>query len=123
MATSEWPLPTTKVWVAGDTTLDVVYEHTPGKPDGLGCLDMERGRICIRPGQPKVGVHQVLLHEIIHAVEQNMLAVGALDGDLPEEFVREFAGGLLPILALSGLWPGLTRDEIEEFYEATTEVE
>lgn len=114
------PLPTTRVWVAGDTTLDVVYEDPPGRNRALGCLDMERMRICIRPGQPKVGAHQVLLHEIIHAVEQNMLAVGALDSELPEEFVKEFAGGLLPVLALSGLWPGLTREELKAFYDATT---
>lgn len=109
-------LPTREVWIAGDTALPVISAIPPEQPDALGCLDTVELRIFVRPDQPKVGQHQVLLHEIIHCVEQNMLEAGLLTKALTEEFITEFAGGLLPILALSGLWPGLTRDELEAFY-------
>lgn len=118
-------LPVSTVWVTGDRQIPVREAESDG--DALGHLqldgDDEPVEICVDPALPKVGKHVVLLHELLHVVELNGLKQGVFSEPLGELLISNLAGGLLPILALSGLWPGLTAEEVRAFYEGFQEAE
>lgn len=81
----------------------------------LGCLDTGQGVILIEKNQPEVGKHLILLHEIIHLVAEILKEKGVLENKPDENFVKHCAGVLFPILAFSGIWNGVTRDECKKF--------
>lgn len=85
-------------------------------PDGkLGYLDTDAMRIVIHSQQPEAGKHLILLHEMIHAVAENMKAQGLCKRQPAEDFVANLAGGLFGMLAASGMWVGVSPEEAMEF--------
>ena len=82
----------------------------------LGYIDFQRREVVIEQRQPLVGKHIIVLHELIHAVTQHCIEAKLIRRQ-PERFVESLAGGLLPMLALSGLWKGLRPADVRKFYK------
>ena len=95
-----------------DEQFPVVERHLGGK---LGCLDTARHEISIEVDQPLAGKHLILLHEMIHMVAEYLKDQGLISRQPDEKFVTYLAGTLFPMLVLSGLWKGVTKEELERF--------
>lgn len=81
----------------------------------LGYLDAGAMRIVIHSQQPEAGKHLILLHEMIHAVAENMKAQGLCKRQPSEDFVANLAGGLFGMLGASGMWVGVSPEEAMDF--------
>jgi hypothetical protein len=81
----------------------------------LGYLDRQTMKIAIHSDQPEAGKHLILLHEMIHAVVENMQGQGLCRRIPSESFVANLAGGLFGMLATSGMWVGVSPEEALEF--------
>ena len=108
------PIPD-KVMVAPGQWIDVkqVDEVDGG---ALGCYDQRTGELTIKRGQPEAGKHVILFHELLHIAETKLKVAGVIDAYMPEEFIANCAGIMVAILAGSGLWNGLTYEELEDSY-------
>lgn len=84
---------------------------------GLGYFDPSTGEIAIEADQPEVGKHIILLHEMMHLAAEKMKQAGVCKRQPSEAFIENMAGTLFPMLALSGLWVGVTPEEVIRFYE------
>lgn len=80
----------------------------------LGYLDTKEWNITIKNDQPKTGKHLILLHEIIHLAAEHLKQVGLIKRQPDEKFVTYLAGTIFPMLALSGLWNGVSTEEVNE---------
>jgi hypothetical protein len=80
----------------------------------LGCWDESEGDITITPDQPKVVKHIILIHEFLHVAESLLLGNGLIKRRTGEAFVTNAAPILLALLVNSGLYNGVTPDELAE---------
>lgn len=88
------------------------------KDEGLGYVEFkkDKGKIVLDINDPPVGQHWALLHEIIHLALMKLEEKG-IQVNNTEEFVTYLTGALFPMLAVSGLWNGVSRQEVLEFIE------
>jgi len=91
--------------------------------DALGYFDPKTGEIAINSSQHPVGKHHILLHEPIHIAIEKIKQTGLIKRSPSERFVTYLTGALFPILAVSGLWTGVTPEEAAEFTDTYTEEE
>lgn len=99
-----------------------VFEVTEAMlKNGLGCTDLGKQVIVIHQDQPSVGKHHVLFHELIHLACEKLKAAGIVKRQPSEQFVSYLAGALFPMLALSGLWNGVSPEQAREFLEMVNE--
>lgn len=99
--------------------LESVYIErvAPDVEGALGCLDtsVRPWRLLVHPDLPAVGAHVILLHELLHAVDEALQGAGVVQAPLPEEWITNAAPILLHSLASAGLWGGLSAADVEEF--------
>jgi hypothetical protein len=103
-----------------DSSLKVVQSALGGK---LGHLDTASQEVAVEKDQHKAGKHLILLHELIHLVAEHLKAQGIITRQPDEKFVTHLAGGLFPILALSGLWKNVSPQEMQSFLESVQDAE
>ena len=82
----------------------------------LGCFDQRTGEITIKKDQPEAGKHIILFHELLHLTETKLKIAGVINDYMPEEFIANCAGIMVSMLAGSGLWNGLTFEDIDQSY-------
>jgi hypothetical protein len=92
--------------------IPIVQRSLRGK---YGCLDLSANEIVLKQKQPKAGKHLILLHEMIHLAAEQMKASGIIKRQPDEKFVENVAGTVFPMLALSGLWKGVSPAEVKRF--------
>jgi hypothetical protein len=80
-----------------------------------GYFDERTGRIVIDPRQPEVGKHIVLLHEFLHLVDSQMRQTGVTKRRADHRWIESAAPNLLALLVLSGLYTGVSRDDLLAF--------
>lgn len=100
---------------SGDVEYMPVYQASLGH-GRLGRLDRTRREVLIERGQPEVGKHLILLHEMCHAAAEDLKAAGLIRRQPSEEFIESFAARLFGMLTFSGLWLGVTPDDAREFF-------
>lgn len=83
----------------------------------MGYFDRKTVEVCIHEDQPHAGKHLILLHEMMHLACEKMKQAGIAKRQPSEEFIENLAGTLFRMLALSGLWNGVTTEEVMAFYE------
>ena len=105
------PIPKSIVSAPGQQ-LPVVQRALNGN---LGYFDPKTGEIGIEVNQHPVGKHHVLLHEMLHLAILKIKQGGLIKRAPSEAFVTYLTGALFPMLAISGLWNGVTPTEAEEF--------
>lgn len=105
-----------EVVVALDVVVPVVQAEL--KDPHIGCYDGLNQRIMIHPDQHEVGKHQVLLHEMMHIVNHKLREAGIVQRAPGEHYITNASGALFMMLALSGLWNGVTPEEAEEWFLA-----
>lgn len=84
-------------------------------PDALGACDERTGTITIRPDQPTVGKHVVLLHELLHLVDGSLVGNGLQPRRVSHDWIRMASPNLLFLLVAAGIWQGITVEEVIEF--------
>lgn len=82
----------------------------------LGYLDTDVPEIVLHSEQPEIGKRIILLHELIHLVAEHLVSQGVIKRQPPEAFVENLAGGLFPMLALSGIWHDVSKQAVRRFY-------
>jgi Zn-dependent peptidase ImmA (M78 family) len=85
--------------------------------EGMGYFSPKLFRIVINSNQPHAGKHWTLLHELIHVASEKLKQGKIVKRQPSEEYVTNLAGALFPMLVYSGLWKGLTRKELDEFFK------
>lgn len=99
--------------IGPDQLLFITEKELPkGK---LGYFDPSIPEIAIESRQPEVGKHHILLHEMIHLAVEKLKQGEFIKRAPSEAFVSYLTGALFPMLAMSGLWNGVTPEEAEEF--------
>jgi hypothetical protein len=83
----------------------------------LGFIDFEKKEIVIDERQPAAGKYIILLHELLHFVDEQNLSYFCYKRGLTEKQVTYLASGLLPILVYSGLLKGVTRKQMDDFIQ------
>jgi hypothetical protein len=91
--------------------------------DGLGFFDETTGEVRINPNQPEPMQHVILLHELLHAVDAQLVAMGITEERAPEAFIASMAPNLLYILASLGLYSGVDEDGIMEVMQSAADPE
>jgi hypothetical protein len=90
-----------------------------GEPGSLGFYwtgdDDSGDYIALSADQPHEGQVSILIHELMHVAEQQLIACGLLDGDIPHEFITYGAGSLFAMLATSGMLAGVYPDVARRF--------
>lgn len=87
---------------------------------GITTIDVEEMKalnIVLKGGRTKAETHETLIHEILHCVEAEARRQGVLEESLPEEVIEFFAGGLLILLAGSGLHAAVSQEEAMDYVE------
>lgn len=77
--------------------------------------DGESGTVLLRPGMPPVGEAVILVHELLHLVDEAMVATGASPDLVPHEWVEGAAFGLASILIHLGVIRGVTVEDWRGF--------
>lgn len=103
-----------KIFVAPDQTVSVIEKKMK---DCLGCCNLRKEVIYINSDQHPVGKHCILFHEMIHIAAEKLKMSGLVKRQPSEEFVTNLTGTLFLMLALSGLWNGVTPKEARELLE------
>lgn len=88
-----------------------------GEVEGLGCYDEKTCTVTIKPGLPQVGKHIIVLHELLHAVDAQMLATGLTKRRIPHEWIKNAAPTLLTLLISTGFWDGPSLSECKRFFD------
>ncbi len=101
-----------KVFVAPNQTVSVIEKEAG---DSLGCCNLKKEVIYVNSEQHPVGKHLILFHEMIHIAVEKIKMSGLVKRQPSEEFVTNLAGTLFLMLAMSGLWNGVTPEETQEF--------
>jgi hypothetical protein len=81
----------------------------------LGYFDERTGKIAIAQNQPEAGKHIVLLHEFLHLVDAQMRSAGITKRRADHRWIESAAPNLLALLVLSGLYTGLSKEELLGF--------
>lgn len=68
----------------------------------VGSYDVDAGLIRISPEVPPEHRLEILLHEVLHAVEQMLVGAGELEGDVPHAFIEAAGAYLAQVLVLNG---------------------
>lgn len=102
-----------RIQVAADKWFEVREDRI--KDGKLGYIDFEKKEIVIEERQPAAGKHIILLHEILHFVDEQSLSYFCYKRGLTEKQVTYLASGLLPILVYSGLLKGITKKQMGDF--------
>lgn len=105
------PIPESIVSAPGQQ-LPVIQKELSGN---LGYFDPKLCEIGIEVNQHPVGKHHILLHEMLHLAVLKLKQGGLIKKAPSEEFITYLTGALFPMLAISGLWDGVTPAETEEF--------
>jgi hypothetical protein len=93
-----------------------IVEEPVGEGWGrLGYFDERTGRIVIGSEQPEPGKHIVLLHELLHLVDATMRQAGVTKRRADHRWIESAAPNLLALLVLSGLYTGISREELLAF--------
>jgi hypothetical protein len=90
----------------------------PLPPDlnGLCRGDDTGSEIFINAAKPKVLKHLTLFHELIHIAEEKLVIGRLIHRRSGEERVRHVATTLFGMIAMSGLWRGISPREAARFY-------
>lgn len=72
--------------------------------------------LVIELDSPKAWKHKSLLSALIRAAEYKMVAAGVLEQVSTSEQLEALAYSLFPMLGYSGLWKGLTKEDLDEYY-------
>lgn len=90
-----------------------------GRPEGgcgLGHFDPAKREIVVSPNQPRAGMHVVLLHELLHAVDEAMVGAGVTRRRTSHRWIESAALNLLLALVTAGLYRGVDKAELLAFY-------
>ena len=87
-----------------------------GESAKLGHWDPQRQEIVVSPHQPEAGMHVVLLHELLHAVDDALVAAGVTARRTSHRWIESAAPNLLLALVTAGVYTGIGRDEMLRFY-------
>ncbi len=87
-----------------------------------GTYDERTCTVTVSPDQPEVGKHITVLHELLHAVDAQLVAVGCTKRRVGEQWIEAAAPNLLIALATAGFWRGPpSRAEVIRFYQQLPE--
>jgi Zn-dependent peptidase ImmA (M78 family) len=92
--------------------IPVVEKHIP---NALGYFDKKNLEICINSDLHPVDKHLILLHEMIHVAAEKFKISGMAIRQPSEKYVANLAGTLFLMLAMSGLWSGVSPEEALEY--------
>ena len=107
-----------RINLGDDESMPVRQKHAMG---GLGCLDLRtEPEIVIEADQPKVGKHQILLHELIHTACEGLKSRDIIRRQPSELMITHISAALFNLLAANGLWNGVTLEEFEEYQAKRT---
>jgi hypothetical protein len=88
----------------------------PAHVNGMWHVDDHGGEILVNAKRHRVEQHLTLFHELIHIAEEKLVLGGLIRKRSPERRVEHLATTLFGIIATSGLWRDLSRQEAERFY-------
>jgi len=90
--------------------------------DELGYWDNDNSEIVINSNQPEAGKVLILIHEMIHAAEDQLLAYGVLDDEyakhrdaVGEQLVTHLAPLLFQWMAVTGMLTVISPSKAEDF--------
>jgi hypothetical protein len=90
-------------------------EIREGPTKELGHWDPKKGEIVIRPNQPEPGKHVVLMHELLHMVDDLLVQQGITKRRMPHDWITHAAPNLVGLLAAAGLYRGVTPRQFQRF--------
>lgn len=82
---------------------------------GLGYFDPAKMEIVISPNQPHVAKHVILIHELLHAVDDALVSTGLTTRRASHNWIKNAAPNLLTLLVTAGLYRGVDKDELLNF--------
>lgn len=84
---------------------------------GLGYFDPAKREIVVGTEQEWVGANVILLHELLHAIDESLVSTGITKEHVDHEWIRSAAPNLLLLLVLSGFWTSaVTKGEMKKWY-------
>lgn len=99
--------------VAINKSIPVIQKSLSGP---LGYFDGKAEEIAIEKDQPEIGKWIILIHELIHAIDEQYVSRGLYKQRLTEKQVESISAGLFACLTLSGGLPVYGDDEVIKFY-------
>lgn len=85
---------------------------------GLGHFNPQVGEIVIDADQPYAGKHIVLVHELLHVVDEMLVSCGHRKRRVSHDWISKAAPNLLACLIETGQWRGLSIEDLTEFLDA-----
>ena len=101
------------VKIASDKWIPVKQNNLDGK---LGYWDSDAEEIVIESKQDEVGKWVILIHEMLHAIDEQNVANGLYPEKLSEEQVTYLSAGLFASLGVSKIIGGIPEDAIMKFF-------
>lgn len=97
----------------------VIREEKTG-PE-LGCCSERDMTITIDPNQPKAGKFVVLIHELMHLTDSQLIRTGIRKRRVEHDWIGQASGNLLILMVAAGLIRDLTLEDLAELYEGQGE--
>jgi hypothetical protein len=85
--------------------------------DGKGNYDERTCTVTINPDLPTVGKHIIVLHELLHAVDAQLVATGISKRRVTHQWIKDAAPNLFLLLTAAGFWNGPSLSECKKFYQ------
>lgn len=83
----------------------------------LGWWAPDKSEIVLNPKQPHIGIDITFLHELLHCVDDQMVAAGIVKRRVPHAWIESAAMNLLWLLVEADLWRGITRRQVRTFVD------
>lgn len=89
----------------------------------LGYYDTRTATIVIDSNQSKAGKEEIFIHEVIHAIETQLILTGMWKTKIEHGVVKTLAANLLMMFVLAGKWKGCSKQDFLEFCKNEKEAE
>jgi len=110
----------TRLWIGPHQIAMLSEEPLAKGQHAVTAFEGEGVGIVINSRAPKPHRHLALLHELIHVAEEKLLRNRIIRRRSHESYVTQMATILFGMLALNGLWRGVTKAEAIRYYAERT---
>lgn len=97
--------------------LGIIIKEAVLSDDKKGYYDEGKTTIVINKNQSKVGKQIVLIHEMLHAIDAQFLAIGLSKKRMSHKLIQNLAPNLLMLFVFSGYWKGVSKVELKKFFK------
>lgn len=83
--------------------------------DCLGYFDQNQGLMVVNADESDIGKHHIVFSQIMNIASENLFQAGVFDARMSGLIIEYLSGVMFPMIAMSGLWNGISKEEAVEF--------